>query len=301
MTVILAIMGVVPLALLAGIALPRAADRLQFVLSVAALGAGLLFCWLVFPWHLLSIYYRLALPVALLAAGWFAWRRIRSPDEPPVPAWQRWLNGGLSVALLALFSWLCSLALGGYRAPEGALLLANPLPAGDVVVSHGGASPLINAHARVPAQAHALDIVGLNGWGSRAAGLGEVPELTAYAIFGQPVVAPCAGPVLQAVDGLEDLPIGQYDRDNLAGNHVVLSCGGAELWLAHLRQGSVRVRAGDRVTAGMPLGEVGNSGNTSEPHLHLHAERGGELQRLNDGEGVPLLIEGRYLVRGNRL
>ena len=69
--------------------------------------------------------------------------------------------------------------------------------------------------------------------------------------------------------------------------------------VAHLRKHSVRVTVGDVVAAGDPLGEVGNSGNTSEPHLHIHAERGGEPGVILDGSSVPITIEGRFLVRNS--
>jgi murein DD-endopeptidase MepM/ murein hydrolase activator NlpD len=56
----------------------------------------------------------------------------------------------------------------------------------------------------------------------------------------------------------------------ILGNHLVLDLGGGVYAaLAHLRRGSVRVRPGDRVAAGQPLAECGNSGNSSEPHLHF--------------------------------
>jgi murein DD-endopeptidase MepM/ murein hydrolase activator NlpD len=55
------------------------------------------------------------------------------------------------------------------------------------------------------------------------------------------------------------------------GNHVILDLGdGVYAVFAHLRRGSLRVAKGDRVQAGDLLGEVGNSGNSSEPHLHFH-------------------------------
>lgn len=57
----------------------------------------------------------------------------------------------------------------------------------------------------------------------------------------------------------------------LLGNHIIVDIGdGAYAVYAHLRRGSPRVRAGERVRAGQPLAECGNSGNTSEPHLHFH-------------------------------
>ncbi len=61
--------------------------------------------------------------------------------------------------------------------------------------------------------------------------------------------------------------------------------GGRHVLLAHLARGTVAVRAGDRVRAGAVLGRVGNSGNSSEPHLHIHVQ---DAPRLFTGTGQPL-------------
>lgn len=66
--------------------------------------------------------------------------------------------------------------------------------------------------------------------------------------------------------------------------------------LAHMTEGSVAVGEGQEVEEGQFLGRVGNSGNTSEPHLHIHAVRTGSGSIL-EGEGVPVLFDGRFPVR----
>ena len=59
--------------------------------------------------------------------------------------------------------------------------------------------------------------------------------------------------------------------------------------IAHLKKGSVLVEAGDRVQEGEPIGACGNSGNTSEPHIHIHHQRQDPRNRpLNFSEGLPL-------------
>ena len=88
----------------------------------------------------------------------------------------------------------------------------------------------------------------------------------------------------------------------MAGNHVLLECGTeVRVLLAHMRRGSVRVRPGERVAVGRPLGAVGNTGNTNEPHLHVHAQRPGTAVEPLGGEPLPVRLAGRYLVRGQRV
>ncbi|WP_395109545.1 M23 family metallopeptidase [Actinomadura sp. SCN-SB] len=139
-----------------------------------------------------------------------------------------------------------------------------------------------------------------------------------FPAFGQPVTAPADGVVVQAsgwqrdhwsrnswpgllylmVEGIVfrsvlsmlTLSAGRF----VLGNHVVLDLGdGVHAVFAHLRRGSLRVRRGDRVKAGDLLGEVGNSGNSSEPHLHFHLMNS---PRHLTASGIPFTIE--YLQDG---
>jgi hypothetical protein len=122
--------------------------------------------------------------------------------------------------------------------------------------------------------------------------------------FGRPVYAPAEGTVVAVHDGEPDhdgrrsqlalLPyvLGQAARlrrgvGAVAGNHVVIALpdGGAYVGLAHLRSGSIRVAVGDRVVVGQRLGECGNSGNSTEPHLHLQVM---DAADLTVARGLPL-------------
>jgi murein DD-endopeptidase MepM/ murein hydrolase activator NlpD len=92
------------------------------------------------------------------------------------------------------------------------------------------------------------------------------------------------------------------DSDHKLGNYVILECDDVQIVLAHLRKGTVQVAAGEPVAKGDKLGEVGNSGNSSEPHLHLHVQRPpAEGAAPISGEPVPFTIDGRYLVRNAKL
>src|SRR5690606_10869318 len=119
------------------------------------------------------------------------------------------------------------------------------------------------------------------------------PDPAVYAIFGDTVFAPCTGRVSAAVDGLPDMSPPLPDREHMAGNHVLLTCGTATVLLAHLQRGSVWVMEGDEVRVGDALGRVGNSGNTGEPHLHIHAQRPGVASMPLGGEPLPIRLDGR--------
>ncbi|MDP2832892.1 MAG: urea transporter [Pseudomonadota bacterium] len=107
--------------------------------------------------------------------------------------------------------------------------------------------------------------------------------LADYLCFGLPVLAPVAGEVVTARDGLPDNPPGLAETRENWGNHVVIrTLAGQHVWLAHLRQGSVAVAPGAWVRVGERLGACGNSGRSPQPHLHLHVQ-------ARPGAGEPTL------------
>lgn len=155
---------------------------------------------------------------------------------------------------------------------------------------------------------HAIDLVPVNKQGRSAArtwrGLvtTEPPEI--FVGFGRPVLAPAAGQVVLVHDDEPDhearrsqialVPymLGQSRRARrgalgLAGNHVVIAIGSAGpfVLLAHLQQGSVQVQPGQPVSVGVLVGRCGNSGNSTEPHLHLQVS---DSMNWTSARGVPL-------------
>lgn len=153
---------------------------------------------------------------------------------------------------------------------------------GEWFVYWGGRDIQDNYHAVDVGQRFALDLLVMRDGQSHS---GDPSRLESYHCWGRPILAPAGGVVLRAVDGLPDQAIGASDPENPAGNHIVIDFGNDEYgFLAHLRQGSVRVARGDAVAAGQEIGLCGNSGNTSEPHLHFHMQTS---PRLGQGEGLP--------------
>lgn len=115
-----------------------------------------------------------------------------------------------------------------------------------------------------------------------------VEPVERFFAFDRPILAPAGGRVVSMHDGEEDhvarrsqlalIPyaLTQASRvrqgaPGLAGNHVLIELAndGPYLVVAHLRRGTVAVRLGELVTVGQPLGRCGNSGNSTQPHVHL--------------------------------
>jgi len=200
-----------------------------------------------------------------------------------------------------LFSILSILALSGrfYSAPSVSLVF--PLKDGIFYAAQAGSAAIVNAHHPHGSQVNAMDIVELDRWGKRADGWVQT-SLDQYAIFGQAVYSPCEGVVTEAVDGIADLAPGSPgDTEHAAGNHVYIACQGVEVLLAHLKQDSLRVELNRPVKTGDLIGQVGNSGNTSEPHLHIHAQTGRVPGSLTKGTGVVTLFNWRFYSRNSTI
>lgn len=298
----------IPLALIAWIALAPPVSRVGFWLQAAGTAFALVALqragsWLFPPWWMPFVY-GLLLVIAIVM-GRKRVKRDAFLPRGPLP----WTFAVL-FGVLGLFSVNATLqVISGATVPAKPTAdLVFPLRGGTFLIANGGNDLRINAHQESMmssdprfkpwrGKGYAVDIVAIGKFGFRAYGL--LPEEpSAYRIFGMPVVAPCAGTVAVAVDGVADMIVPQFDRDNMAGNHVVLACEDVHVVMAHFRQGSVMVRAGDSVTVGEKLAEVGNSGGSNEPHLHIHAQRPGPVNAPMGGDLLPATFNGRFLVRG---
>jgi murein DD-endopeptidase MepM/ murein hydrolase activator NlpD len=82
--------------------------------------------------------------------------------------------------------------------------------------------------------------------------------------------------------------------ETVGGNHVIIDIGGGYYaFYAHLKPGSLKVKLGDKVTRGQVVGLVGNSGNSTEPHLHFHISDGNSPL---GSEGVPYRLDSFEIV-----
>lgn len=133
----------------------------------------------------------------------------------------------------------------------------------------GGTNEFINYHYAYPNQRYAYDFVmKKNGFSYIKNGT----ENEDYYCFDKEVVAPASGVVREIISNLPDNQPGTMDSVNPAGNYVILDHEESEYsLLAHFKKDSICVNVGDYIKQGQPLGRCGNSGNSSEPHIHFHA------------------------------
>ncbi|HFJ9467674.1 peptidoglycan DD-metalloendopeptidase family protein [Bacillus paranthracis] len=119
-------------------------------------------------------------------------------------------------------------------------------------------------------------------------------KLDDYGIYGAKVMAPASGTVVSINNDEKDLVPGSDDFQSMAGNHIYLRLDetGTFLVLAHLKKGSIKVKEGQHVNEGEFLAQVGNSGSSSEPHLHIHHQRQDPSKvSMFLAEGLPLYFQ----------
>ena len=206
-----------------------------------------------------------------------------------VPLRRVYAASNVLVALLAglLIFQLAPLA----DSPADPVVLDSPL-VGEWFVFNSGRSGLINGHALNEGNAIDFMRLGVNG---RTHTGGAGAPLVDYAGFGSPVLAPADGRVVGVTDDQVDTPPGT--NGDHANSLVIDIGGGRYVALAHLKQGSMMVRVGDVVRRGQPLAEVGNSGHTNEPHLHLQVQdspAGSNAERT-----LPMVFRNVQITRGN--
>jgi hypothetical protein len=137
---------------------------------------------------------------------------------------------------------------------------------GSWYVLWGGRSYEDNRHTPVPDMRYAMDVFIVKGPGTFT-GAGTRNE--DYFAWGQPMLAPGTGRVVAVVTDVSDNAPNAPRPGSLYGNFITIDHGGGEYsLLGHLQKGSVRVKVGDTVVTGEVIARCGNSGMSTEPHLH---------------------------------
>ncbi len=162
------------------------------------------------------------------------------------------------------------------------IVIGPPLSGDRWVAANGPSNTSGHRRALIPtegratiAQRFAIDWVRVDDSGETHHG--DPLDNNNYYAFGAEALAVADGVVTEVLDGVPLNVPGIDSRavpitlENVGGNHVVLDIGnGHYAFYAHLQPGSLRVKLGDKVRRGQVVGLVGNTGNSTEPHLHFH-------------------------------
>lgn len=143
----------------------------------------------------------------------------------------------------------------------------------------GGHNTLLNYHYEYEHIRYAYDFIKVENNYSYQ---GDPLNNESYFAFNEPILSPAAGKVIKVVNDIVDNVPGQFNEQNPEGNMVMIEHSHGEISLiAHFKQSSIVVEEGDIVEKGQLLGMTGNSGYSSEPHIHFQINK-----RLQDKEIV---------------
>ncbi|MCR8845834.1 M23 family metallopeptidase [Paenibacillus sp. SC116] len=168
---------------------------------------------------------------------------------------------------------------------------------GEWFVGWGGHNVIENYHYAYETQRYALDLV-VTKKGKSFKGSGKNNE--DYYAFGKKVLSPADGTVVEIVTDIPDNVPGEMNPEQTAGNYVIIDHGNNEYsLLAHFKQHSIKVKKGDKIKTGDYLGDCGNSGNSSEAHIHYQVS---DKPSFEHGRSLPPRYEkGIFPVQGQTL
>lgn len=194
--------------------------------------------------------------------------------------------------LLSIF-WLLGFGLASliifkaYDYPQKNECIEIDLPVhGTWRASHAGGHSSVNYHLAIPQQAYAVDLLKVNENGSFFTGTGTA--ITDYVCFNDSVFSPVNGIVAAIIDTFNNQQVRKKgDTINPCGNYIAIKIvDNKYAILAQLNKRSFQVKIGDTVFSGQYLANIGNSGNTTWPHLHLQIAN---QTNMNDSttKGIP--------------
>jgi len=198
---------------------------------------------------------------------------------------------------------------GAVTVGAGPVVITPPLKGDHWLAANGPSNTSGHRRALIPidaraviSQRFAIDWVKLGEDGKTYKG--DALDNKNYYAFGVDALAVADGVVTEVKDGIPLNVPGENSRavpinlETIGGNHVILDIGNGNFaFYAHLQPGSVRVKLGDKVHRGEVLGLVGNTGNSTEPHLHFHISNASSPL---GSEGLPYALRS-FEVEGNKV
>lgn len=240
----------------------------------------------------ITLFYLAPLITAVLAIIFLIFAVIRSFIKRPF--FNKWRIGGfIGLLLLCFTGFLYHAFPSQYDDKPSKIAFRLPLDTA-ITVFWGGGTEQQNYHVVAPEQRWAYDLLVFKNNKSFS---GDSSKPENYYCYGLPVLSPADGKIVSISDTDPDSPIGipLGHESNPGGNQIVIQVAPKEfLFLCHLKPKSINVKVGDHVKQGQELALVGNSGNTSEPHIHVHLQ---DTEDLFIGQGIPLYFH-NYRLNG---
>ena len=148
---------------------------------------------------------------------------------------------------------------------------------GNWIVVNGGVTKKLSHSWFLPSQRYAYDFIIADEEGKSSSG--SKRSLDSYYCYNKNIVAPADGKVVSLCNRYKDSFVdgknAYCDSSHIAGNYIVIKHNDSEYSaIAHLMLGSITVKKGDIVKQGQIIAKCGNSGNSSEPHIHFQLQSG---------------------------
>lgn len=164
---------------------------------------------------------------------------------------------------------------------------------GTLMVSNGGRTVETNNHMKFKDSGGPQNQ--LYAYDFRTKTTGNEKTLEEFPVFGKEVISPGDGIVVQVIDGAIDVLPGERDRAVGVGNTVIIDHLNNEYsLLCHFIYKSIRVKVGDKIKQGDTLGMCGNTGNTSQPHIHYNLQDGPLMHKAHalPAQFTKILVDG---------
>jgi len=219
-------------------------------------------------WVYLSVYTKYAFAIAFLLILLFTLTGRKSAALPYHSS-----KIVANVVLSLFFMALSVLYFTGTTGKPETVALAFPLKKDKYIILQGGKGlPANFFHYSYRGAVYAIDIARLDKYGNRANKIFS-KRLEDYHIFNDTIYSPCDGLIANARDENPDNIPPDRTRGPSNTNSILIQTDSFYVFMAHLRYKGVFVQEGDQVKTGQPIGLVGNSGFTLEPHLHIQAHK----------------------------
>ncbi|WP_276131694.1 M23 family metallopeptidase [Polluticoccus soli] len=255
--------------------------------SWPALLLGLATGWFIYlygTWVYLSVYLKYVFAALVFLTLFIGMTRNKQDHRKPGAGKKAANISGASLLIL-----LCILYYTGINGKPRTVALQFPLKTGKYFILQGGKGLPANLfHYSYRGAIYAIDIARLDERGNRAKKIFS-NRLEDYHIFNDTVYSPCAGRIVNVRNDNPDNIPPHRERGPSNLNAVLIETDSFYVFMGHFRKGSVIVSEGQTVRAGQALAQVGNSGMSLEPHLHIqaHTKKPGQSWY----SGAPLYIE----------